>query len=110
MSFQRRIAAGATTLALAGASLVGLAIPASAAPPTIQDCYHEYVQGSLGHLGAAVTCQGGSNDWFYGSVRCQRFDNGDQYDHHGPIVRAGQTSTAWCDYNAKVAEVWYTPA
>ncbi|MFE6870420.1 hypothetical protein ACFVFS_28190 [Kitasatospora sp. NPDC057692] len=111
MSRQPRIAAVAATLALAGASLVGVASQASATPaPALYGCTYKNVQGSLGHLGAAVTCKGGSNDWFYGSIDCKRFDNGYVYHHVGPTVRAGQTSTVWCDLNAKVIGVFHTEA
>ncbi|NXY97529.1 hypothetical protein HYE82_24765 [Streptomyces sp. BR123] len=110
MSAQRRSALAAAAITAAGAGLLGMPATASAAPASLYNCTYGYVTGSLGHKGAAVTYKGGANDYFFGSIDCQRFDNGYVYHHEGPIVHAGQTSTAWCDYNAKVIRVFYTAA
>ncbi|WP_404816108.1 hypothetical protein [Streptomyces thermolineatus] len=113
MSVRRRIGLTAATITAVGAGLLGVPATASAAsvaPASLYNCTYKYVTGSLGHKGAAVTCQGGSNDYFRGVIDCKRFDNGYVYRHWGPIVRAGQTSTVWCDYNAKVVFAGYTPA
>ncbi|WP_158712291.1 hypothetical protein [Streptomyces sp. NRRL F-5135] len=94
------------TAALAGPA----AATASAAPASLYNCTAKYVEGSLGHKGATVTCQGGANDYFFASIDCERFDNHYVYHHEGPVVRAGQTSTVWCDLNAKVIRIFYTSA
>ncbi|MBP0451099.1 hypothetical protein J5Y04_16335 [Kitasatospora sp. RG8] len=107
MSVRKRVALTAAAIAGVAAGLLG-APAASAAPTSLYNCTTNYVEGSLGHKGAAITCRGGTNDYFFGSIDCKRFDNGYVYHHEGPIVRAGQTSTVWCDYNAKVIATFYT--
>ncbi|MEU4256904.1 hypothetical protein [Streptomyces fradiae] len=104
MSLRRRTGLAAAVITAVGAGLLSVPAAASAAPASIHSCTARFLVGSLGHKGAAITCQGGSNDYFRGTILCKRFDNGHTYRHYGPTVRAGHTSTVWCDYGAKVVQ------
>ena len=113
MSARRRITRMVAIVTTVGAGLFGMTATASAAeiaPTALHSCTHEEVTGSLGREGASVTCKGGSNDYFRATIQCRGFDNGYLYMHRGPIVKAGQTSTAWCDHSAELIEVIYPVA
>ncbi|MCK9929809.1 toll/interleukin-1 receptor domain-containing protein [Frankia sp. Mgl5] len=72
-------------------------------------CTVEDDEGSGGHKGAHVVCRGGGSDDFFASVDCERLDDHSVYRHKGTVVSIGGRSTVWCDLNAKVIRVFYTP-
>jgi hypothetical protein len=93
----KKIAAALVALAF---STGGLAL--TAAPASASTCNVQLLRGSGGPAGAAVTC------WARGSfqavARCRRNDNGFLYNHFGPNVARGRTSTVWCDKDASIVE------
>ncbi|MFF5715832.1 hypothetical protein [Streptomyces buecherae] len=101
MPVRSRIAAVTTSLALAGAGLLGLAAPASAGTSALVcPSRAEYIDGSGGHKGARISCTGGS---FFLAIRCETLDASHyRYWHYGNWASSGGTSTVWCDLNAKI--------
>ncbi|MCX4851988.1 hypothetical protein [Streptomyces sp. NBC_00893] len=102
MSIRSRVAAVATSVALASAGMLGLASPASAgATALICPSYPQLIEGSGGHKGAKISCTGGSS--FFLAIRCETLDAAKyRYWHYGNWAASGGTSTTWCDLNAKV--------
>lgn len=101
MSIRSRVAAVATTVALVGAGMLGLASPASAgATGLICPSYPQLIDGSGGHKGARISCTGGS---FFLAIRCETLDARKyRYWHYGNWAASGNTSTVWCDRYAKI--------
>ncbi|MBP2479399.1 hypothetical protein JOF53_008271 [Crossiella equi] len=103
ISTAKRAVLSTVVTAAALGSVVFSGAQASAAPAALT-CSAQYVTGSGGHRGAAVTCNGG---WFRGGIWCERNDNHYRYQHIGYAVASGRVSTVWCDLNAFVVSYFH---
>ncbi|MBL1098343.1 hypothetical protein [Streptomyces coffeae] len=108
MSIRQCVATAAAALAFGAGGLLVTAGPASASTSAVYTCNPPtYMTGSGGHAGASLQCFGtSSNDLFNVAVTCRKPD-GYEYRHDGPIVRSGETSTVWCDLNARIVHLAY---
>ncbi|MGW4231199.1 hypothetical protein ACWEF9_18195 [Streptomyces sp. NPDC004980] len=102
MPIRSRVAAVSTSLVLAGAGMLGVASPASAGTSAlICPSYPQLIDGSGGHKGARISCNGGSS--FFLAIRCETLDAAKyRYWHYGNWASSGGTSTVWCDLDAKI--------
>ncbi|GAB3443060.1 hypothetical protein [Actinophytocola sediminis] len=102
-----RVATVVGALAIALGGIITSTSVASASAEQFHCDPFEYLVGSQGHHGAAISCHGAP---FTGVIDCRIVESGYIYRHFGNRAGDGQVSTTWCGLGAEVVFAGGTPS